>query len=168
LVGRFVTVTCFREEHLGNLVYLCPSSKKVCCCLSVCRSTSNVRSFSLHWLHILKWDLVCRFMIRISRSSIRSILDRVMPLGLRKIQIIYSFRSFSLHWLHILKWNLIYRFVIRKRRSSLFCVRSSNFWQSYESWTSKNSNNLQFQFIFFALVSYIEMKFTIQIYRKNT
>jgi hypothetical protein len=37
--------------------------------LSVCWSTSSFHSFSLHWLHILKWNFVCRFNIRMCRSS---------------------------------------------------------------------------------------------------
>jgi hypothetical protein len=37
-------------------------------CWSVCRSTSSFSSFSLQWL-ILKWNLVNRFIIRISRSN---------------------------------------------------------------------------------------------------
>jgi hypothetical protein len=46
----------------------------------------------------------------------------------------------------------------------LFWVRSSHFWQSYGPWTSKNSNNLPFPFIFFPLDAHTEMKFGIQIY----
>jgi hypothetical protein len=49
----------------------------------------------------------------------------------------------------------------------LFWVLFSNFWQSYTPWTSKNSNNLQFPFNFFALVAHIQMKFGIQIFQKN-
>jgi hypothetical protein len=48
-------------------------------------------------------------------------------------------------------------------------VRSSHFGQSYGPWTSKNCNNLQFPFIFFALDARIEMiqKFDTQIYHEN-
>jgi hypothetical protein len=49
----------------------------------------------------------------------------------------------------------------------MFWVRSSHFCQSYGPWTSKNSDNLQFPFIFFALDAHIEMKFDTQIYWKN-
>jgi hypothetical protein len=37
----------------------------------------------------------------------------------------------------------------------------------YTSWTWKNSNNLQFPFIFFAEIAHTEMKFGIQIHQKN-
>jgi hypothetical protein len=80
---------------------------------------------------------------------------------------ISSFWSFSLHWLHILKWNLIYRFIIRISRSSSALDTIEPFWQRYAPWTLKNSNNLQFLFIFFSLVAHIEVKFGIQIYHKN-
>lgn len=58
-------------------------------------------------LHLLRRNLVCRFIIKMSRSS--SVLgtiehfSRVMYLGLRKIPIIFSFHSFSSQWLYILK-----------------------------------------------------------------
>jgi hypothetical protein len=35
------------------------------------------RSFSSHWLHILKWNLIHRFIMRISRSS--SLLGTIEP-----------------------------------------------------------------------------------------
>jgi hypothetical protein len=101
----------------------------LCCCLSVGRSISSFRSFSSHWLHILKWNLVYRFIVRILRSSsIWAILDRVMALELRKIAIICSFRSFSLHWIHILKWNLIHRFIMGISRSSSVLGKIEPFW----------------------------------------
>jgi hypothetical protein len=48
-------------------------------CLLVSRfvGPSSFRSFSLHWLHILKWNLVYRFIIRISRA--RSVLGTSEP-----------------------------------------------------------------------------------------
>jgi hypothetical protein len=48
-----------------------------------------------------------------------------------------------------------------------FWVRSSHFGQSCGPWISKNCNNLQFPFIFFALDAHIEMKFNTQIYHGN-
>jgi hypothetical protein len=59
---------------------LCPPSKKgghIALLLSVGRSTISFRSFSLHWLHILKWNLVYWFIVRISGSS--SILGTIEP-----------------------------------------------------------------------------------------
>jgi hypothetical protein len=92
------------RRRKGILLYTCTAV-----CWSVCRSTSSFRSFSLHWLHILKWNLVCRFIISRSRSiyvlgTIEQFL-KVMSLGLWQIPIIYSFCSFSLHRLHIVGWN---------------------------------------------------------------
>jgi hypothetical protein len=54
-------------------------------------------SVFLHWLHILKWNLVYRFIRRIYRSSFVLVTMEpfftVMALGLRKIPIICSFHS---------------------------------------------------------------------------
>jgi hypothetical protein len=106
----------------------------LCCCRLVCLSVHPV---SIHFLR--NWDEI--WYIDLS--------------WLWKIPIICSFCSFSLQRLHKLKWNLVYR---------LFWVQLSHFWQSYAPWTSKNSSNLQFLFIFFALVAHTEIKFCIQIY----
>ena len=45
-------------------------------------------------------------------------IGRVMPLGLRKIPLIFSFRSLSPLQIDILNWNSVYRCVMRKRRLS--------------------------------------------------
>jgi hypothetical protein len=77
----------------------------------------------------------------------------------------------SIHFLHTgcAYWNEIWYTDLSKEYLGqfLFLVQSSNFWQSYAPWASKNSNNLHFPFILFSLVACIEMKFGIQIYYKN-
>lgn len=76
-----------------------------------------------------------------------------MPHGLWKIPIISSFCSFSSQRLHLLQWNLICRLIIYEYIGQVkFWVRSSYFWQSYAPWTLKNSDYLQFLFIFFSEV----------------
>ena len=52
-------------------------------------------------------------------GSGRIIFGRVMPLGLRKIPLIFSFRSLSPLQIDILNWNSVYRCVMRIRRLSL-------------------------------------------------
>ena len=49
-------------------------------------------------------------------GSGRIIFSRVMPLGLRKIPLIFSFRSLSPLQIDILNWNSEYRCVKRIRR----------------------------------------------------
>ena len=51
-------------------------------------------------------------------GSGRLIFGRVMPLGLRKIPLIFSFRSLSPLQTDILNENLVYRCVMRIRRLS--------------------------------------------------
>lgn len=76
-----------------------------------------------------------------------------MPHGLWKIPIISSFCSFPSQRLHLLQWNLICRLIIYEYIGQVkFWVRSSYFWQSYAPWTLKNSDYLQFPFIFFSEV----------------
>jgi hypothetical protein len=66
----------------------------LCCCLSVGmsvgRSISSFRSFSSYWLH-MKWNLVYRFIVRISRSSsnlgtIEPFWTELWPLDFEKLQ----------------------------------------------------------------------------------
>jgi hypothetical protein len=76
---------------------------------------------------------------------------------------VHFLRTGCTYWNEICYMNLSYTFL----GEVLFWVRSSHFCLSYGPWTSKNSNNLKFLFIFFALVGHIEMKFGIQIYRRN-
>lgn len=76
-----------------------------------------------------------------------------MPHGLWKIPIISRFCSFPSQRLHLLQWNLICRLIIYEYIGQVkFWVRSSYFWQSYAPWTLKNSDYLQFPFIFFSEV----------------
>lgn len=74
--------------------------------LSFARSTNSFRSFSPQMSHILKWNLVSRFIIRISFWYDQTVFERVMFLGLRKIPIIFAvsihFYSQRLHY-----WNEI-------------------------------------------------------------
>jgi hypothetical protein len=89
-ISRFSVVLGTIEPFLTGF---CPLG--LCKILIIC----SFRSFSLHWLHILKGNLVYRFSIRISRSSsvlgtIEPFLYRIMPLRLRKILVICSFCSF--------------------------------------------------------------------------
>jgi hypothetical protein len=127
----------------------------------------SLRSFSLHWFHILKWNLVYRFIVRISRSrsvlgTIESFLTELCPLDLS-----CCFHSFSSHWLHILKWNLIYRFIISISRSNSVLGTIESFLRGLCPLDLENSNNLHSPFIFAALVAHTEMKFGMQIYYKN-
>jgi hypothetical protein len=90
-IGRLTNIHAPLRRREGILL---------CCCRSVCRFTSSFRSFFffLHWLLILKWNLVYRFIKTILRSRFvlrydRAIFDRVTPLGLWKMPIICSFHS---------------------------------------------------------------------------
>jgi hypothetical protein len=110
-----------------------------------------------------------RFILRISKSNsvlgmIEQFLTELCPMDFENFRKFCSFRLFSLQRLHVLKWNLIYWFIMRISRSST--VQLSNFWQSYDPWTSKE---IQFAvFINFlckgCTYMYTEMKFDIQIY----
>jgi hypothetical protein len=77
-------------------------------CLRATRPFLFLNRFSALWLHILKWNLVCRFLIWISRPSCvlgtrEQFLTELCPLDFWKIPIICSVCSFSMQRLHILK-----------------------------------------------------------------
>jgi hypothetical protein len=132
----------------------------------------SFRSFSLHWLHILKWKFAYRFIIRIYISSsvffyFRTIFDTVLVLGLRKITWICNFRPFSLHWLNILKWNLGIQIYHKYSYIKFSFGYDLAFLTELSPLDSDNSNYLQLLFSFFDLVAHIEMKFSIQICHKN-
>jgi hypothetical protein len=86
-------VTCIFNFHLHIVM---PPSKKgghialpLSVCRTVCRSFSSFRSFSLHWLHIMKWNLVYISIIRTCRwtfilGMIESFLTELWPLNLEK------------------------------------------------------------------------------------
>lgn len=68
--------------------------------------------------HILKWNLVSRYIIRISFWYDRTIFERVMFLGLRKIPVIFAV---SIHFLHkgcTSEMKFVSRFIIKISRSS--------------------------------------------------
>jgi hypothetical protein len=95
----------------------------LCCCLSVHQQ----------FLFIF-FALVAHTEIKLSRSKFcfrydRAIFERVMPLGLQKTPIIYSFLSFSLQ--KLLFWNEIWYTdsSLKYLGQVLFRVRSNNFWQ---------------------------------------
>jgi hypothetical protein len=113
-------------------------------CRSTGRSTSSFLSLSSHLMHILKCNWITD-LFKVCFGHDRAFFDRVMSHGIRKMLIICSFRSCYLLWLHILKWDFVYKFSIRKSRSSSMLD--------------------MIEFICFALVSDVEMKFSIQINR---
>jgi hypothetical protein len=132
----------------------------------------SFRSFSLHWMHILKWNLIHRFIMGISRSSsvlgmIKPFWTELWPLDFKKFQLfavsVHFLCTGCTYWNEIWYTDLSWEYLGQVR----FWVYSSHFGQSYGPWTSKNCNYLQFSFIFFALDAHIEMKFGIQIYCKN-
>jgi hypothetical protein len=121
-------------------------------CWSVCLSVHqhSFRSFSPHWLHILKWNLVYRFIIRISSSSIvlgtiEQFLTELCPLTLKNSNYLH-FPIVFFAELHILiqKWNLVYRFIIRKSRSSSVSGTINQFLTALNApkWTKENSNSV--------------------------
>lgn len=85
--------------------FLCPpppfqkrESIMLCCCLLVSRSTNSYRSFSKQRLHLQKWNLAYRFIIRSSSvwGMIEKILTDVWPLDLEKWQLF----AVSVYFLH--------------------------------------------------------------------
>ena len=84
----------------------------------------SFRSLSKSHMEIFKWNLVhykvCHenTQVEFEVGSGRKIFGRVMPLGLRKIPLIFSFRSLSPLQIDILNWNSVYRFVRRIHRLS--------------------------------------------------
>ena len=70
-----------------NLVYRCVTENKIVYRSLICKENTQVE---------------------FEFASGRIILGRVMPLGLRKIQLIFSFRSLSPLQIDILNWNLVY------------------------------------------------------------
>ena len=69
------------------------------------------------WIEI--WYIDVSWECGWDRIWVRSItFGRVMPLGLRKIPLIFSFRTLSPLQIDILNWNLVYRCVMRIRRLS--------------------------------------------------
>jgi hypothetical protein len=91
-------------------------------CQLVCRSISSFRSFCSYWLHILKGNLVYRFIIRISRSiSILGMIEHFWQSFGPWTLIIFNNLQFSFIFfsvLCILKWNLVHRFITRVSRWS--------------------------------------------------
>lgn len=78
----------------------------------------QLTAVSAHFLAVLKWNLVYRFILIISRSrSIlgnRAIIDKVMAIRRKIIPVtcICIFRSFSLQRRNKFEWNLVYRLIM--------------------------------------------------------
>ena len=154
------------------------------------KNFSVFHTFSSHLCsyRIETWYIVYCFVLKSYSSCfdvIEYFLPELNPLLLEKSLNLTVFWIFFFFYIFAaLTMKLVYRFVVKSySSSSLFSwidllfftkvdgrimprLRCSCF-QSYGSWTSKNSNNLQFPFIFFAQVADIAMKFRIQIYRRN-
>lgn len=106
----------------------------LCCCLLVSRSTNSYRSFSKQRLHLQKWNLAYRFIIRSSSvwGMIEKILTDVWPLDLEKWQLF----AVSVYFLHrglreggtsVLQTSLVYEdfYTILVKiggRFSSFCI----------------------------------------------
>ena len=80
-------------------------------------------------ISITNWHFELKFGIKMCHENMQVefefgsgqiIFSRVMPLGLRKIPLIFSFRSLSPLQIYILNWNSVYRCVVR------ICRLSSN------------------------------------------
>ena len=88
------------------------------------------------------------------------IFGRDMPLGLRKIPIIFSFCSLSPSQIDILNCNLIHKCVMIICRSSLNLVMAKEF--SAELWPlDLNFNNFQIPLIISIILEHFQLKFRI-------
>jgi hypothetical protein len=123
LFSKFSNLIVLKEIVHSSISMPLFEEGRAYCFVAVGRSTSSFRSFSSHWLHILKWNLVYRFIVRISRScsvlgTFEPFLIELFPLDFDKFQ----YFTVSVHLLctgfHILKWNLVYRFIVRISRSN--------------------------------------------------
>jgi disulfide oxidoreductase YuzD len=86
--------------------------------LSLLKKNFSFRSLTFVWMYVYGSDCMCRFVIRMRRSSSNLVMVHWFLTELSLLKKKFSFRSLTFVWMYVYGSDCMCRFVIRMRRSS--------------------------------------------------